>query len=57
MSVETSMKELEEKFAGKANWKQISVPLEEFRMIDPPQPNQAGQVVFGKVGKGTKIVL
>ena len=24
-------------------------------MIDPPQPNQAGQVVFGKCGKGNKI--
>ena len=55
MSVDTSLKELEEKFAVKTNWKQIGVPLEEFRMIDPPQPNQAGQVVFGKCGKGTKI--
>ena len=59
--METSLKKLEEKFAGKANWKQIgeggvlSVPLEEFRMINPPQPIQAGQVVFGKCGKGNKI--
>ena len=61
VSVETSLKELEENFAGKPNWKLIEgggilkVPLEEFRMIDPPQPNQAGQVVFGRGGKGTKI--
>ena len=61
MSVETSLKELRENFAGKGNWRQIqeggilSVPLDEFWMIDPPQPNQAGQVVFGRGGKGTKI--
>ena len=61
VSVETSLKELRENFAGKGNWRQIkeggilSFPLDEFRMIDPPQPNQAGQVVFGRGGKGTKI--
>ena len=61
VSVETSLKELEEIYASGANWKVIedggilSVPLVEFRMIDPPQPNQAGQIVFGKGGRGTKI--
>ena len=61
VSVETSLKELEESYASKPNWKKIeeggvlSVPLEEFRMIDPPKPNQAGHVNFGKSGRGTKI--
>ena len=61
VSVETSLKELEEIYAGGANWKKIenggvlSVPLEELRMIDPPQPNQAGQIDFGRGGRGTKI--
>ena len=61
VSVEMSLKELEEIYAGGANWKKIenggvlSVPLEELRMIDPPQPNQAGQIDFGRGGRGTKI--
>ena len=64
VSKETSIKELEEIYASTASWKTIedggvlSVPLEEFRMVDPPKPNQAtGQVDFGKAkgGKGTKI--
>ena len=64
VSKETSIKELEEIYASTASWKAIedggvlSVPLEEFRMMDPPKPNQAtGQVDFGKAkgGKGTKI--
>ena len=62
--MQTSLKELEEIYARRANWKKIeeggvlSVPLEEFRMIHPPQPDRAsGQVVFGKAkgGTGTKI--
>ena len=61
VSVDTSLKEIEEIYAGGANWKKIenggvlSVPLEELRMIDPPQPNQAGQIDFGRGGRGTKI--
>ena len=64
VSKETSIKELEEIYASTASWKAIedggvlSVPLEEFRMMDPPKPNQAtGQVDFGKAkgGKGTKM--
>ena len=54
VSVETSLRELEQTFAGKPSWKKIkdggvlSVPLEEFRMEDPPQPNEAGQIDFSK---------
>ena len=61
VSVETSLKELEEIYAGGASWEKIedggvlSVPLEEFRMIDPPKPNQAGQIDFEMDGRGTKI--
>ena len=63
-SKETSLKEFEDIYASSATWKVIEdggvvcVPLEEFRMIDLPQPNQAtGQVNFGKAkgGQGTKI--
>ena len=40
-SVETSLKEVEENYSSKAEWKVIeeggvlSIPVEEFRMIDP----------------------
>ena len=51
VSEETSLKELEEIYGRRASWKVIedggvlSIPLEEFRMIEPPQPNQvSGQV-------------
>ena len=63
VSVETSLKELEEIYAGGANWKKIeeggvlSIPLEEFRMINPPKPNHSGCVAFDKkkAKKGTSI--
>jgi len=61
MSVETSLKELEDIYAGGANWRVIedggvlSVPVEELRMIDPPLPNRAGQIDFGMGGNGNKI--
>ena len=58
---ETSLKELEENYARKPEWKVIegggvlSVPVEEFRMINPPKPDREGNVQFGeKKGKGTK---
>ena len=57
-SVETSLKELEENYASKPEWKVIegggvlSVPVEEFRMINPPKPDREGNVRFeGKKGK------
>ena len=43
---ETSLKELEENYAIKPEWKVIegggvlSVPVEEFRMINPPKPDR-----------------
>ena len=65
VSVETSLKELEEKYASKLEWKVIkeggvlSVPVEEFRMINPPKPDRAGQIHFGRTagqgGGGNKI--
>ena len=53
-SVETSLKELEEKYAQKLEWRLIygggvlSVPVEEFRMINLPKPDRAGNVKFVK---------
>jgi len=55
VSVETSLKELEENYASKPGWKVIgeggvlSIPVGEFRMIDPPNFGQ------NKRKKGTKI--
>ena len=49
-SVETSLKELEENYAGKPEWKVIegggvlSVPVEEFRMINIPKPDREDKV-------------
>ena len=58
---ETSLKELEENYESKPEWKVIegggvlSVPVEEFRMINPPKPDREGKVQFvGKTGKGAK---
>ena len=64
MSKETSLKEIEESYASTAAWRKIEdggilgIPLEEFRMIHPPRPDQkSGQFDFGKGqhGKGAKI--
>ena len=52
VSVETSLRELEENYASKPEWKLIegggvlSVPVEEFRMINPPKPDRKGNVKF-----------
>ena len=61
VSVETSLRELEENYESKPEWKVIegggvlSVPVEEFRMINPPKPDREGKVQFvGKTGKGAK---
>ena len=62
-SVETSLKELEEDYAIKPEWKVIegggvlSVPVEEFRMINPPKPDREGNVRFEeKKGKVQGII-
>ena len=63
VSKETSLKELEDYFASKPEWKVIedggvlSIPLEEFRMVDPPKPDRSGRVAFDrkKEGKSTKV--
>merc|ERR1719264_908807 len=63
VSVETSLKELEEKLAIKSDWKVIdeggvlSIPDVEFRMINPPKPDRSGKIDFGKrkVGAGRAI--
>ena len=50
----TSIDELEENYASKPEWKVIegggvlSVPVEEFRMINPPKPDHSGKLEFGK---------
>ena len=61
VSEETSLKELEENYASKPEWKVIEeggvlcVPVEEFRMINPPKPDRAGNIKFGeKKGRGAK---
>ena len=58
VTVETSLKELEENYARKPEWKVIeeggvlSIPVEEFRMIDLQKPENFGKA---KGKKGTKI--
>ena len=58
VSVETSLKELEENFEGKSDWKKIdeggvlAIPDEEFRMINLPQPDQSGKIDFGRRQEG-----
>ena len=61
VSVETSLKEVEENYASKPEWKVIegggvlSVPVEEFRMINPPKPDRGGEFKFvEKKGKEAK---
>ena len=56
---ETSLKELEENYESKPEWKVIegggvlSVPVEEFRMINLPKPDRNGDIEFvEKKGKG-----
>ena len=52
VSVDTSLKELEENYSRKPEWKVIeeglSIPVEEFRMMNPPKPDRTGQIEFGK---------
>ena len=63
MSKETSLKELEDYYESRPEWKMIayggvlSIPLEDFRMIDHPKPDHSGKVGFNKKKgkKGTKI--
>ena len=57
----TSLKELDENYASKKEWKVIegggvlSIPMEELRMINPPRPDALGNVRFvEKRGKGAK---
>ena len=63
VSVETSLKELEENFASKPDWEVIdeggvlSIPVEEFRMINVPPPDRSGKVDFGKRKRGSGKVI
>ena len=59
VSVETSLSQLEEIYENKSEWKLIAeggvltVPVEEFRMINLPSPDRKGNVAFAeKKGKG-----
>ena len=58
ISLETSLKELDDTYESTKEWKLIedggvvSVPVEEFRMMNPPQPGNFGR---SSGGKGTKI--
>ena len=64
VSVETSLKGLEDKYESKPEWKVIedggvlSIPVEELRMENPPRPDRSsGQVVFKeKKGGGGKQI-
>ena len=63
ITVETSLKELEEDYESKPEWKLIkeggvlSVPVEELRMENLPKPDRSGQVVFKeKRGGGGKQI-
>ena len=61
VSVETSLKELEDNYASKPEWKVIedggvlSIPVEELRMENPPRPDHSGQVVFKEKKVGNQI--
>ena len=61
VSEETSLKELEENYARKPEWKVIeeggvlSIPVEEFRMINPPKPDHSGKVDFGKKARRGRV--
>ena len=56
---EMGLMELEEDFTSNPNWKVIekggvlSIPVEEFRMINPPKPDRKGKVEFEKKKAGT----
>ena len=58
VSVETSLKGLEENCESKSEWKVIekggvlSIPDEEFRMIDLPQPDRSGNIDYGRRKEG-----
>merc|ERR1719341_378747 len=61
--METSLKELDDKYERKPGWKVIddggvlSIPLDELRMENPPRPDCSGQVVFKeKKGGGGKQI-
>ena len=63
VSVETSLKDLEDNYESKPEWKLIedggvlSIPVEELRMENPPRPDRSGQVVFKeKKGGGGKQI-
>ena len=63
ISVETSLKELEDNYVIKPAWTVIddggvlSIPVEELRMENPPRPDRSGQVVFKeKKGGGGKQI-
>ena len=64
VSLETSLRELEENYASKPEWKVIegggvlSVPVEEFRMINPPKPDHSGNLEYSKKkGKGAEYLI
>ena len=50
--METSLKELEDNYERKPEWKVIedggvlSIPVEEFRMINLPKPDRNGEIKF-----------
>ena len=63
VSVETSLRELEDHYQRKPEWKVIedggvlSIPVEELRMENPPRPDRSGQVLFNeKKGGGGKQI-
>ena len=63
VAVETSLKELEDIYEMKPEWKLIeeggvlSIPVEELRMENLPRPDRSGQVVFKeKKGGGGKQI-
>ena len=64
VSVEMSLSELEEDFAITPDWKVIgseggvlSIPADEFRMTNLPEPDSAGKINFelASMGRGTRI--
>ena len=59
ITVETSLKKLEEDYESKPEWKLIkeggvlSVPVEELRMENPPKPDRSGSSCFQREERRT----
>ena len=60
VSIESSLKELENFYAGRPEWKVLEeggvlgIPVQEYRLTNLPNPDREGNVVFGRKMKSTQ---